>query len=72
MPANWEGFKAIKEVVTKIPVAVNGDVMCYEDIAKIKAITGTICELYIFGVDSMKKKKKNRRQLVHDRTRGSI
>ncbi|ORY91952.1 hypothetical protein BCR43DRAFT_479014 [Syncephalastrum racemosum] len=40
VPANWEGFKAIKKAVTTIPVAVNGDVMCYQDIAKIKAITG--------------------------------
>jgi tRNA-dihydrouridine synthase 2 len=33
-------LKAVVKAVTTIPVVVNGDVMCWEDIAKAKEATG--------------------------------
>ncbi|KAI8333474.1 hypothetical protein BC941DRAFT_357883 [Chlamydoabsidia padenii] len=39
-PANWDALKAVVKAVTSIPVVVNGDVMCWDDIAKAKEATG--------------------------------
>ncbi|KAI9322674.1 hypothetical protein BX666DRAFT_1849277 [Dichotomocladium elegans] len=38
-PANWEEFKEIRGAVKNIPVSINGDIFCYEDIAKAKEKT---------------------------------
>ncbi|CAO3599855.1 unnamed protein product [Absidia cylindrospora] len=39
-PAKWDALKAVVKAVTSIPVAVNGDVTCWDDIAKAKEATG--------------------------------
>ncbi|KAI8098468.1 uncharacterized protein BX664DRAFT_318778 [Halteromyces radiatus] len=39
-PARWEAMKQVTKTLTKIPVVVNGDVMCWNDIAKAKEVTG--------------------------------
>jgi len=38
-PAHWDRLRPIVDALS-IPVAVNGDVFCYEDIAKVKVATG--------------------------------
>ncbi|CAO3595374.1 unnamed protein product [Absidia cylindrospora] len=39
-PAQWDALKPVVEAVKSIPVVVNGDVMCWNDIAKAKEVTG--------------------------------
>ncbi|ORZ05845.1 hypothetical protein BCR42DRAFT_427875 [Absidia repens] len=39
-PAQWDALKPVVEAVKSIPVVINGDVMCWDDIAKAKQVTG--------------------------------
>ncbi|CAO3625652.1 unnamed protein product [Cunninghamella blakesleeana] len=39
-PARWDELKAVVNAIKSIPVVVNGDVYCYDDIEKAKKETG--------------------------------